>query len=80
MADGAISLHMTEPRVVDCHFVEGIDIEVRENFVRLVGFIDLERVEGEESERRIVVRAALTTMVARVLVRDLRKALTRGGH
>ncbi len=71
---------MTEPAVVTCHFVEGITIEVRDEFVRLVGWVDLEIAEHGEPERRIVVRAAMPLIVARALVRDMRKALAKGGH
>lgn len=71
---------MTEPKPVDCHFVEGVDIELRDEFVRLVGYVDLETAERGEPERRIVVRAALPTLVARALIRDLRRAVSRGGN
>lgn len=80
MVDGVKSPRLTEPQVVDCHFVEGVSIEVRDEFVRLIGWIDLEAVEGEEPERRIVVRAAVPTTVARALILDLRKAVARGGN
>lgn len=71
---------MTEPKPVDCHFLEGVEIEVRDEFVRLVGWIDLSTAERGEPERRIVVRAALPTVVLRTLIRDLRKAVARGGN
>jgi len=71
---------MTEPALVPCHFVEGANIEIRDEFVRIVGWIDLETAEGWMPERRIVVRASMPLTVARALVLDLRKALSRGGH
>lgn len=72
---------MTEPETVPCTFCEGITIEVRADFIRIVGWIDLETVGYETMpERRIVARAAMPTTVARNLIRDLRKAVARGGH
>lgn len=80
MADRIPQMRLNEPKVVDCHFVEGISIEVREEIVRLVGWIDLETTESRQPERRIVVRAAVPRRVARALLADLRRVLTRGGH
>ena len=71
---------MTEPEAVPCVFCEGIDLEVRDDVVRIVGWIDLEKTGEEEAERRIVVRAVRPNIVARALIRDLRKVVTRGGH
>lgn len=71
---------MTEPKAIDCHFVEGVSLEVRDEFVRLTGWIDLDVTPGEALERRIVVRAAVPTLVARALIRDLRRAVARGGN
>lgn len=81
MAEKINPPRLTEPAVVPCHFVEGIRIETRDEFVRIVGWIDLETVEdGIEPERRIVFRAAMPTTVARALILDLRKAVAKGGH
>lgn len=81
MADAVSEPRLTEPEVVTCHFVEGIRIEVRDEFVRIVGWIDLETVEaGADPERRIVIRASMPITVARALILDLRKAVSRGGH
>lgn len=80
MAVEAKPLRMTEPKVVDCHFLEGVSIEVRDEIVRLVGWVDLEIAEDGKPERRIVTRAALPTLVVRALIRDLRRAVSRGGH
>lgn len=79
-SDGDRPPRMSEPKPVPCHFVEGVTVEVRDEFIRVVGWIDLETVEMDRPERRIVVRAALPTMVARALIRDLRKAVAKGGN
>jgi hypothetical protein len=71
---------MTEPKPVDCVFFEGFVLEVREDMIRAVGFVDLEVVqEASPPERRIVFRAAMTTLVARSLIVELRRAVARGG-
>lgn len=81
MAESIPAPRMTEPVPVPCNLVEGTVIEVRDEIVRIVGFVDLETVEdGEPPERRIVVRIAMPAIVARALVRDLRRATARGGH
>lgn len=71
---------MTEPKTVACILCEGVTIEVRDELIRVVGWIDLETVEGRAVERRIVLRAALPTLIARALIRDLRRAMARGWH
>ena len=71
---------LTEPVIVECNFVEGLYLEVRDDVVRVVGYIDLERTADSQPERRIVVRAAMPTIVARALIRDLRRAVSRGGN
>lgn len=80
MAELIIPAPLTEPEIVECHFVEGVYLEVRDDILRLVGFIDLERTADSQPERRIVVRAAMPTIVARALIRDLRRAVSRGGN
>lgn len=80
MADLITPAPLTEPKVVDCVFCEGIRIEVRDGFIRIVGWIDLETAADGIAERRIVVRAAMPTLVARALIRDLRKSVAKGGH
>lgn len=80
MPDGERKPRLTEPEVVHCILCEGVTIEVRDEIVRLVGWIDLETVEYAEPERRIVARAALPLLVARALIRDLRRAVARGGN
>jgi hypothetical protein len=69
---------ITEPITVQCIHVEGISIEYRDDFVRVVGWVDLEMVEHRRSERRVVLRAAFPLSTARELVRELRKVLTQG--
>jgi hypothetical protein len=71
---------LTEPKVVDCVFCEGVILEIRDDVLRMVGFIDLETAADGKPERRIVVRAAMPTIIARALIRDLRKSLARGGN
>lgn len=69
-----------EPEIVHGDFCSGIHIEnVEENFVRLVGYTDLGLVE-DGKERRIVVRIVISSLTARTLLSDLRKALAKGGH
>lgn len=80
MAEVIAPAPLTEPEVVTCHFVEGLYLEVRDDVVRVIGWIDLEHTADHQPERRIVVRAAMPTVVARALVRDLRRSLARGGH
>lgn len=70
---------MTEPKAIDCVLCEGITLEVRDELIRAVGWVDLETVQGKATERRIVLRAAVPTLVARALIRDLRRAVARGG-
>ena len=77
MAD---TIRMTEPVAVSCVLCEGISIEVRDEIIRVVGWIDLETVAGNEQERRIVMRAAFPSMIARALMRDLRRAVMRHQH
>lgn len=79
-SDGIDPAHLTEPRPVNCIFLEGTVIEAGDGFIRIVGWVRLETVETERPEKRIVARAVLTTHAARALVRDLRKSLARGGH
>lgn len=71
---------ITEPAPVTCSFLDGVAIEVRAEFVRIAGYIDLETAERGEPERRIVVRAALPTLVVRALILDLRRAVSRDGN
>lgn len=78
--DGSRVLRLTEPKVIDCVLCEGITLEVRDELIRMVGWVDLETVVGVAIERRIVLRAAVPTLLARAMIRDLRKAVARGGN
>ena len=72
---------MSEPEVVSCRFIEGVEIELRPEFVRIVGWIFLEvNEESAAPEKRIVLRAAMRISVARELIRDLKRRLARGGN
>ena len=65
---------MGEPETIPTLFAEGCHIERGEDFVRLVFWTCLENVEYAPPEKRIVMRAALTTNGARAFMRELRKA------
>jgi hypothetical protein len=81
MAEAIKAPRMTEPEPVDCRFIEGMEVEIREEFLRITGWIDLETAEeGLAPERRIVVRAAMPLLVARALILDMRSRLARGGN
>ena len=71
---------LAEPVPVPSLFAEGADIERGEEYVRLVFWTCLETVEYAPPEQRIVMRAVMPTGVARRLLRDLRKTLSRGEH
>ena len=80
MSEEILSAPLTEPDIVACHFWEGCEIEIGEDFIRIVGWITLTTGEIENPERRIVARAVMPTRVARELIRDLRKGVARGGN
>lgn len=80
MADVIVPAPLTEPEIVACHFWEGIEIELGDDFIRIVGWINLQTADLTGPERRIVARAVMPTRVAREVVRDLRKAVARGGN
>jgi hypothetical protein len=61
-------------------FIEGIEIEVGDTFIRIVGWVQLQTVEYQPPERRIVARAVMPMSTARALIRDLRKGMAKGGH
>lgn len=79
MAEGIDPAPITEPVIVDCTFMEGVEIELGTDFLRIVGWIQLSTGDERHPERRIVARAVMPTRVARELVRDLRRYLARGG-
>jgi hypothetical protein len=78
--DGSRPMRVTEPKPVQLVFAEGIRVEARDETVRLIGWIDLSLAPGQREERRIVLRVALPSLVARALVRDMRRVLARGGN
>lgn len=81
MSDAIKPPRMTEPVPVRCIFCEGIEVEIREEFLRITGWVDLETTEdGLGPERRIELRAAMPLLVARELILNLRGRLARGGH
>lgn len=80
MAQSITPAPLTEPEIVTCHFLEGIEIEMGDDFVRIVGWIYLHTGDLTGPERRIVARSVMPTRVAREVVRDLRKAVARGGN
>jgi hypothetical protein len=72
--------NITEPETVHCLFCTGIHLEALEGCIRLVGYADLDMVEYEQSERRIITRVVMPHGTARQLLLDLRKMLAKGGH
>lgn len=64
---------LTEPLIIPDVFATGVDIDHINGEVRLVCWV----THGDE--HRIVNRLVLPSVVARALVRDLRKALATGG-
>jgi hypothetical protein len=81
VAEQIVTPPLVEPEIVPCHFVEGVQIEVHGNVVRIVGWIRLETLEtGAAPERRIVIRMAMPTATSRELLGSLRRSLTRRGH
>lgn len=72
---------MTEPVVVPCHFLTGLDAQVIEgDLIRVTGWVDLPIVGYDGPERRIVARVVMPNDVARGLLRDLRKKLVQVSH
>jgi hypothetical protein len=71
---------VTEPIVIPVQYVDGITVEATDSVIRLVGWVDLVRIDGEDSERRIVMRIAMSSEIARSLYAALKKLFGRGGH
>jgi hypothetical protein len=80
MARAEKDLPLAEPVIVQCVLCEGCYIEMRDEIVRVVGFIDLEKTDHAGQERRIVMRCALPRSAAMALVSDLRRLLKQGHH
>lgn len=71
----------SEPELVPCPLLDGCEIEVTSDFMRLAGWVEIQPQNPDEpAERRIVMRAALPTALVRALMAEAKKALSRGGH
>lgn len=71
---------LTEPVIVPCLFITGGAIETSHDLVRFVGWVAIPELGGETAERRIAVRFAMPTDVARGLFSQGSRATRRGGH
>lgn len=71
---------LTEPVIIQCQFCTGLEVEMLDTDVRIVGWEDLPTLDTDQPERRIVLRIALPNEVARDLQRQLQRALSKGGH
>lgn len=80
MAEVIVPAPLTEPEIIPCHFWEGFEVELGDDYLRIVAWIYLRTGDLTGPERRIVARAVMPTRVAREVVRDLRKAVARGGN
>lgn len=81
MAQDLKDVPLTEPIIINCIFVEGVGVEVKDGFVRFTAWTELTAIEyGGAPERRIVNRVAVPEVTARRLLRDLRKALMQPEH
>lgn len=65
---------ITEPVVAQDIFATGVSVESINGEFRITAWVDV------SDERRIVARLVLPDKVARDLSKDLRKALSKGGH
>jgi hypothetical protein len=65
----------TEPVIIDCVYVNGIEVDAEDDVVRLTGWTNLPDLGGEMAERRIVSRLALAARAARDLRRKLNDRL-----
>lgn len=66
---------LSEPEIVNCLFMTGINVQSGDGFVRVVGWVDLPMIGHNDAEHRIVGRFVMPTESARTLLRELRKAL-----
>lgn len=69
----------TEALIVPCLFCTGVEIESTEDFVRLVGWVQLPVLPGTH-ERRIISRIVMPAAVARQFLRALERELHVDGH
>lgn len=70
---------LTEPVVVPCCFVSGVNVLRADGIVRFVGYVELPPL-GDGAERRIVVRFVMTREPAKALRDDLTRLLKRPGN
>lgn len=73
--EGAAAL--TEPVTVQDVFVTGAAVESTEHVLRVVGWVALPYLSGDETERRIVVRFVMPIDGARTFSRGMREHLSR---
>lgn len=71
---------LTEPVIITCVFVTGTAVEVANNHIRIVGWVQMPAIGGETEERRIAVRFAMPNSVGRGLLTQLSKGVTRDGN
>lgn len=68
---------LTEPLVISCLYINGIEIESEESALRFVGWVKMPSIGGETEERRIAVRFTMTMRASRQMLVDLRKRFPR---
>lgn len=74
MTDEERPAPITEPVIAHDVFANGIDVEAINGDFRLTAWVDV------SSERRIMARLVVTNDAARALAKDLKKAVSKGGH
>lgn len=81
MADGDDRPFLsTEPVPLVSLYCAGFDVESTDHCIRFSGWDDLVRPGVAVREARILVRFVMSPEGARAFARDLRKALSKGGH
>jgi hypothetical protein len=70
--DGDSNPPLSEPEIVPCPYLTGADIMIERGVMQFIGWQDL------EGERRIRVRYAISTEIARELNAKFRRLLPRG--
>jgi hypothetical protein len=71
---------MTEPTTVQCLLMTGFDIEVIDDLVRLIAWVDVPITGYDGPERRIIARVAMPNNTGRALQRELSNHLSRGDN
>ena len=69
---------MTEPEIIPALLVSGFAVDIRDGIVRLDGWVDI--AEGENSERRVITRLAMSDQLARRLLAALRNGLAQNAN